>query len=65
MKIAIEVVNGKSTTRDEKGRVIVGPFQFGATNFVAKESTEPGSGDGRFVYEGEWVVPPRIENQPS
>lgn len=65
MKIAIRILNGESTTRDERGRVLVGPFTFAATRFVPQESSPPGPGDGTYVYEGEWAVPPRHENQPS
>jgi hypothetical protein len=65
MKIAIHVHNGTATTRDARGRVIVGPFRFSATRFVAEESSAPSSGDGTYVYEGEWAIPPRPERQPS
>jgi hypothetical protein len=65
MKIAIHVRNGIATTRDLSGKVIVGPFSFAATRFVPEDSSPPSSGDGTFVYEGEWTVPPRPEYQPS
>lgn len=64
-KIAIHVLNGKSTTRDLAGRVIWGPFSFAAVRFVPEESSPPGSGDGVYVYEGEFSVAPRPEVQPS
>jgi hypothetical protein len=63
-RIAIHVDKGIAMTRDLRGCPIVGPFQFGASRFVPEDSTAPGSGDGTFVYEGEWVVPPRSESQP-
>lgn len=65
MRIAIEVKNGVATTRDELGRVLIGPFKFAATRFVREASSPPGPGDGTYVYEGEWDIAPRAEVQPS
>jgi hypothetical protein len=65
MKIAIQVRQGVATTHDSAGKVIVGPFSFAATRFVTEDSSQAGPGDGTFVYEGEWTVPPRPESQPS
>lgn len=66
MRIAVEVRGGVARTRDlSTGRVVAGPFEFAATRFVAEESSAPGPGDGKFVYEGEWSVAPRPENQAS
>ena len=66
MKIAITVRGNTSVTTDAAtGRVLIGPWSFGASRFVPEESSPSGPGDGRYVYEGEWAVPPQPGRQPS